>query len=213
MMAELLIVEDENDHRKAMEIIDKLSSSKRVEDRGRLRAQSLLVSDWEAKRFPLEEQDAAESLRFWIEQSNLPMSEIQKIFGGRSHMSEVLTRKRALSKSMMVAAHKLLRVPLNVLFELLEDEPTLATAVPAVAVKDSVTPDYIVCLEDGKRFKMLRRHLLSAYKMTPEQYRAKWGLPANYPMVAPRYARQKNTYLTRKSVTASPFKTRVKAAT
>ena len=61
---------------------------------------------------------------------------------------------------------------------------------PAVAVRRSVTPDYIVCLEDGKKLKMLKRHLRTAYNMTPEEYRQKWGLPADYPMVAPNYARQ-----------------------
>lgn len=61
-------------------------------------------------------------------------------------------------------------------------------ARPAVAVKKSMTPEYLVCLEDGKRFKSLKRHLRSRYNMTPEQYREKWGLPADYPMVAPNYA-------------------------
>ncbi|MGE3144629.1 MAG: MucR family transcriptional regulator [Pseudorhodoplanes sp.] len=59
---------------------------------------------------------------------------------------------------------------------------------PAVAVKKSVTSDHIVCLEDGKKFKSLKRHLRTQYNMTPEQYREKWGLPSNYPMVAPNYA-------------------------
>jgi predicted transcriptional regulator len=59
---------------------------------------------------------------------------------------------------------------------------------PAIAAKRSVTPEYIVCLEDGKKFKSLKRHLRTQYKMTPEQYREKWGLPADYPMVAPNYA-------------------------
>lgn len=59
---------------------------------------------------------------------------------------------------------------------------------PAVAVKKSVTPDYIVCLEDGKKFKSLKRHLRTQYNMSPEDYREKWGLPADYPMVAPNYA-------------------------
>ena len=59
---------------------------------------------------------------------------------------------------------------------------------PAVSIKKSVQPDYIVCLEDGKRFKSLKRHLRTVYNLTPEQYRAKWGLPASYPMVAPNYA-------------------------
>ncbi|QEO18753.1 MucR family transcriptional regulator [Acetobacter vaccinii] len=64
--------------------------------------------------------------------------------------------------------------------------------VPAVPVKKSVYPDYIVCLEDGKKLKMLKRHLKSAYDMTPEQYRERWGLPADYPMVAPSYAAQRS---------------------
>ncbi len=59
---------------------------------------------------------------------------------------------------------------------------------PAVSVKRSVTPDYIVCLEDGKKFKSLKRHLRTQYSMTPEAYREKWDLPADYPMVAPNYA-------------------------
>ena len=59
---------------------------------------------------------------------------------------------------------------------------------PAISVKKSITPDYIICLEDGKRFKSLKRHLRTAYDMTPDQYRAKWSLPSDYPMVAPNYA-------------------------
>jgi predicted transcriptional regulator len=59
---------------------------------------------------------------------------------------------------------------------------------PAVSVKKSITPEYIVCVEDGKKFKSLKRHLRTQYNMTPEQYREKWGLSADYPMVAPNYA-------------------------
>jgi predicted transcriptional regulator len=59
---------------------------------------------------------------------------------------------------------------------------------PAISVKKSITPEHIVCLEDGKKFKSLKRHLRTQYGMTPEQYREKWGLPADYPMVAPNYA-------------------------
>ena len=65
------------------------------------------------------------------------------------------------------------------------EEPKKA---PAVSIRKSVQPDYIVCLEDGKRFKSLKRHLRTQYNMTPEQYREKWGLPPDYPMVAPNYA-------------------------
>lgn len=67
------------------------------------------------------------------------------------------------------------------------DEPL----VPAVSIRSSVKPDYIVCLEDGKKLKMLRRHLMTAFGMTPDDYRAKWGLAADYPMVAPNYAEQR----------------------
>ncbi|MGA8654366.1 MAG: MucR family transcriptional regulator [Xanthobacteraceae bacterium] len=59
---------------------------------------------------------------------------------------------------------------------------------PAVPIKRSITPEYLVCLEDGKKFKSLKRHLRTQYNMTPDQYRAKWNLPADYPMVAPNYA-------------------------
>lgn len=63
---------------------------------------------------------------------------------------------------------------------------------PAVPIKKSVTPEYIVCLEDGKKLKMLKRHLKTAYNMSPEEYRERWGLPADYPMVAPKYAQQRS---------------------
>jgi predicted transcriptional regulator len=63
---------------------------------------------------------------------------------------------------------------------------------PSVPIKKSVHPDYIICLEDGKKLKMLKRHLKTAYNMTPEAYRERWGLSADYPMVAPNYARQRS---------------------
>ncbi|RIJ14548.1 transcriptional regulator [Henriciella mobilis] len=65
-------------------------------------------------------------------------------------------------------------------------------AKPAIPVKKSVTDDYIICLEDGKKFKSLKRHLRAKYDMTPEEYREKWGLPYDYPMVAPSYARKRS---------------------
>jgi predicted transcriptional regulator len=64
---------------------------------------------------------------------------------------------------------------------------------PKVSIRSSVKPDYIVCLEDGKKLKMLKRHLMTHYNLTPEQYRQKWGLSAEYPMVAPNYAEQRRT--------------------
>lgn len=64
---------------------------------------------------------------------------------------------------------------------------------PKVSIRASIKPDYIVCLEDGKKLKMLKRHLMTHYNMTPDQYRQKWGLSADYPMVAPNYAEQRRT--------------------
>ncbi len=82
------------------------------------------------------------------------------------------------------------------------EEPA-AKPTPVVPINQSVKPDYIVCLEDGKKLKMLKRHLKTAYNMTPDDYRKRWGLPRDYPMVAPNYSKQrsqlaKNTGLGRK---------------
>jgi len=84
-------------------------------------------------------------------------------------------------------------------FEALQGASTGAAATmpekklePAIPVRRSVTPDHIICLEDGKKFKSLRRHLRSHYKLSPEEYREKWGLPRDYPMVAPNYAQARS---------------------
>ncbi len=70
--------------------------------------------------------------------------------------------------------------------------PAAERPQPVVSIKRSVTPDYIVCLEDGRKLKMLKRHLKTAYNMTPEEYRERWGLSPDYPMVAPNYAKQRS---------------------
>lgn len=72
--------------------------------------------------------------------------------------------------------------------DLLADRPP-----PAVPINKSITPDYLVCLEDGKKLKLLKRHLKTAYKMTPDDYRKRWGLPRDYPMVAPNYAKKRSS--------------------
>lgn len=69
-----------------------------------------------------------------------------------------------------------------------EEEEPVEELKPAVPIKKSITPEHIICLEDGKKLKMLKRHLKTAYDMTPEDYRERWGLPSDYPMVAPNYA-------------------------
>jgi predicted transcriptional regulator len=73
-----------------------------------------------------------------------------------------------------------------------EPTPQVERPQPVVPIKKSVTPDYIICLEDGKKLKMLKRHLKTAYDMTPEEYRDRWQLPPDYPMVAPNYAKQRS---------------------
>lgn len=88
-------------------------------------------------------------------------------------------------------------------------EPVAPPARPAVSVRASVKPEYVICLEDGKKLKMLKRHLMTHYQMTPADYRAKWNLPADYPMVAPNYAEQRRALahkigLGRKAKTVAP---------
>ncbi|MBB4657706.1 MucR family transcriptional regulator [Parvularcula dongshanensis] len=73
-------------------------------------------------------------------------------------------------------------------------EPEQTNQKPAVPVKKSITDDYIICLEDGKKLKMLKRYLRTQYDMSPEEYRRKWGLPADYPMVAPNYAKRRSEF-------------------
>ena len=75
--------------------------------------------------------------------------------------------------------------------ETIEEEEPLKPAVP---IRKSIGDDYIICLEDGKKMKMLKRHLRTTYNLTPEEYRAKWGLPSDYPMVAPNYAKQRSQF-------------------
>ncbi len=121
-------------------------------------------------------------------------------------MSEPMTDKEMLSLTAeIVAAHVGNNsVPVAELPQLIHDVHKALTTVgqqpiqperpqPAVPVKKSVTPDYIICLEDGKKLKMLKRHLKTAYNMTPEEYRDRWGLPADYPMVAPNYAEHRSS--------------------
>lgn len=102
---------------------------------------------------------------------------------------------------------------------LLMDSPIIPVEkpTPAVSVKKSLTDDYLICLEDGKKFKSLKRHLMTHYGMTPEDYRAKWDLPSDYPMVAPNYAATRSNLakqmgLGRKANAAELAKPRKKAA-
>ena len=90
------------------------------------------------------------------------------------------------------ALASLIQVVHKTLANIGEEEAPIEKLVPAVPVKKSVFPDYIICLEDGKKLKMLKRHLATSYNMTPEQYRERWNLPSDYPMVAPDYAAKRS---------------------
>ena len=90
--------------------------------------------------------------------------------------------------------------------------PVAERPEPAVPVKKSITPDYIICLEDGKKLKMLKRHLKTSFNMTPEQYRERWGLSLDYPMVAPRYAKQRSSLAKKIGLGTKPRKRRGAAA-
>ena len=83
--------------------------------------------------------------------------------------------------------------------------------LPAVPIKKSITPDYVICLEDGKKLKMLKRHLKTAYNMTPEDYRERWGLAPDYPMVAPNYAKHRSILAKKIGLGTKPRKGRRKA--
>ena len=96
------------------------------------------------------------------------------------------------------------------------EAPKAEALKPAVSIRKSITPDYLICLEDGKTLKMLKRHLRTTYDMSPQDYREKWGLPADYPMVAPSYAARRSEFakqigLGRKAVAEQPRRKRAKA--
>ncbi len=90
---------------------------------------------------------------------------------------------------------ELIRTVHDTLSEIASGEPAEAPRPePAVPISKSIAPDYLVCLEDGRKLKMLKRYLRSRYSLTPEEYRARWGLPADYPMVAPNYAKRRSEF-------------------
>ena len=96
------------------------------------------------------------------------------------------------------------------------EAPKAEALKPAVSIRKSVMPDYLICLEDGKKLKMLKRHLRTSYDMSPQEYREKWGLPVDYPMVAPKYAARRSEFakqigLGRKAVAEQPRRKRAKA--
>ena len=85
----------------------------------------------------------------------------------------------------------------KMILQLADHQPEAPSLKPSVAIRKSIAPDYIICLEDGKKLKMLKRYLRTRYNLTPEQYRTRWGLPADYPLVAPNYAARRSEFAKR----------------
>jgi predicted transcriptional regulator len=118
-----------------------------------------------------------------IEEQTTPRSELLAL------TTEIVTAHLSNNPSSGSDVPGLIQTVFDTLKGLAHGEEPAAALEPAVPIRRSVTDDYIVCLEDGKKLKMLKRHLMTAYGMTPEEYRAKWSLPHDYPMVAPSYSR------------------------
>ena len=105
--------------------------------------------------------------------------------------SEIVSAHVSNNATRGDAVPELIQSVFDKLTALASDEPAPTELTPAIPIRKSITDDYIVCLEDGRKLKMLKRHLMTAYGMTPQEYRARWGLKADYPMVAPNYAKKR----------------------
>ena len=130
-------------------------------------------------------------MRSYLQQSEsrIPMSESHDLMDATVEVVSAYLSHNAISTDQVPSFIGSVHSALSRLGEPVEAKAISAERPePAVPIKKSVFPDYIVCLEDGKKLKMLKRHLRSAYNMTPAEYRARWGLPGDYPMVAPEYA-------------------------
>src|SRR5262249_19141650 len=125
-----------------------------------------------------------------------------------SVVSEVVVAQVSKKKVASSEIAPLIRSIYAVFHELSVAGTPAAKPVPAVPIEKSVTPDYIVCLEDGKRLKMLKRHLRTAYNMSPEQYRHRWALPPPYPMVARSYAKKRSKVAKSAGLGTRPFRKR-----
>jgi predicted transcriptional regulator len=191
MRVELLVIENIDEHREALALVHSLMGSAEPQDVARLRAQALLVADWEAKQHPRPSLDPIEAIKFRIDQLGLNAYDVAVLLGG--HASEILSGKRGLSLAIVRRLHRALDIPFDVLLASPDKEKKIGARTEAkVSMRESVFPEYIVCLEDGRKLKALKRHLMAAHDLTPEQYAERWQLPPDYPMVAPDYARRRS---------------------
>jgi predicted transcriptional regulator len=125
-------------------------------------------------------------------------------------VTEVVAAKLSNGKTPSSEVAPLIQSVYQVLAELSVKGTPAELPEPAVPIKKSVTPDYIVCLEDGRQLKMLKRHLRNAFDMSPDQYRRRWSLPANYPMVAPNYAKKRSKIAKNTGLGTRPRRKRAK---
>jgi predicted transcriptional regulator len=126
-------------------------------------------------------------------------------------VTEVAVAHLSNNKTSSSELAPLIRSVYQALSELSVNESPLVRPEPAVPVKKSVTPDYIISLEDGRQLKTLKRYLRTAYDMSPDQYRKRWGLPADYPMVAPNYAKKRSKLAKAIGLGTRPRRKRAKA--
>ena len=126
-------------------------------------------------------------------------------------VTEVVVAKLSNGKTPSSELAALIQSVYQVLNELRIDGTPAELPEPAVPIKRSVTPDYIVCLEDGQQLKMLKRHLRNAFDMSPDQYRRRWGLPADYPMTAPNYSKKRSQLAKKAGLGTQPRRKRAKA--
>ena len=120
------------------------------------------------------------------------MAEDMKVDELLPFVTEVVSAQLANNKTASSDVGSLIQSVYKALDEIRTDGTPAELPEPAVPIKKSVTPNYVVCLEDGKQLKMLKRYLRNTHGMTPEEYRKRWGLPADYPMVAPKYAEKRS---------------------
>ena len=138
------------------------------------------------------------------------MSEDMKVTELLPLVTEVVSAQLANNKTASSDVGSLIQSVYKALDELRTNRTPAELPKPAVPVKKSVTPDYIICLEDGKQLKMLKRYLRSTHGMTPEEYRKRWSLPADYPMVAPKYAEKRSKIAKSLGLGTTPRRKRTK---
>jgi predicted transcriptional regulator len=126
-------------------------------------------------------------------------------------VTEVVAAKLSNGKTPSSEVAPLIQSVYQVLHELRIDGTPAELPEPAVPIKRSVTPDYIVCLEDGRQLKMLKRYLRTSFDMTPDQYRRRWGLPVDYPMTAPNYAKKRSQLAKKAGLGTQPRRKRARA--